>query len=300
MERRDFLKLSAVATMLGPLAWDAVAETVSASEIPDLVAVRKGSIKTMFEAGIKAIGGLPVKGKKVLVKPNIGWNKAPEFAADTNPELIGLIVTAAIKAGAKEVVVFDHTCDKPAVKCYKKSGIKEAVEKAGGKMIDGNKKSNYAKKVNSKAKILKKTQLHKYVSECDYFINVPILKTHGGATMSCAMKNLMGIVYDRRYFHREGLHQCIADSVLYRKPDLNIVDAYNVMYRNGPRGRSAKDVQQMKFQLFSKDIVAVDVVAAKLLKLDIAKIGHIAMGAKLKLGNDDLKKVKIKKISLKA
>ncbi|UDQ98585.1 DUF362 domain-containing protein [Lentisphaerota bacterium WC36G] len=300
MERRDFLKLSATASIFGSLAWDAVAETVTKkSSTPDLVAVRNGSIKSMFEAGLKEIGGLPVKGKKVLVKPNIGWNKKPELAANTNPELVALIVEAVLKAGAKEVVVFDHTCQQ-ARACYKNSGIKEAVEKAGGKIIDGNDKRNYIEKTNKKAVTLKSAKFHKYVYECDYFINVPVLKNHGGATLTCAMKNLMGIVLDRRYFHRNGLHQCIADSVLYRKPDLNIVDAYRVMFRNGPAGRSVKDVQKMKFQLFSKDIVAVDVVAAKLLKLDMKKIEHIPKAVALGLGNDDLKKVKIKKISLKA
>ena len=299
MKRREFLKLSAVASILGPLAWDAVAETVENSALPDLVAVRNGSIKEMFETGLAAIGGLDVKGKKVLVKPNIAWNKEPEYAANTNPELVGLIVKRALDLGAKEVVVFDHTCH-PSAQCYKNSGIKEAVEKAGGKIIGGNDKHSYLESKNAKAKILKKTLLHKYVKECDYFINVPVLKTHSGATMTCAMKNLMGIVYDRRYFHRNGLHQCIADSVLYRQPDLNIIDAYRVMFRNGPQGRTKKDAQLLKFQIFSKDIVAADTVAAKLLKLDVNKISHIAMGVKLGLGQDDLKKVKIKKISLKS
>ena len=89
--------------------------------------------------------------------------------------------------------------------------------------------------------------------ESDVFINVPILKSHGGAKLTIAMKNLMGIVWDRWYWHRNDLHQCIADFATFRKPDLNVIDAYQVMMRNGPKGRSIEDVVMMKSQILSTD-----------------------------------------------
>lgn len=57
------------------------------------------------------------------------------------------------------------------------------------------------------------------------------------------MKNHMGIVWDRGYFHQNDLQQCIADiCTMQKKAVLNVVDAYRIMKTNGPRGRSASDV----------------------------------------------------------
>jgi len=133
----------------------------------------------------------------------------------------------------------------------------------------------------------------------DVFINVPVLKNHGGAVMTCAMKNFMGIVWDRRYFHSNNLQQCIADSVTIREPDLNIVDAYRVMKKGGPRGRGLKDVVTMKYQLLSTDIVAVDTAASKIIGISESRIGHIERGEDLKLGTRNIDKLKVKRINIK-
>lgn len=94
---------------------------------------------------------------------------------------------------------------------------------------------------------LKKTKIHESLIEADAWINVPILKNHGGAKLSCAMKNMMGIVWDRRFFHQNDLQQCIADICTWqKKPVLNIVDAYRMMHQNGPQGKSAADVATLK------------------------------------------------------
>ncbi len=77
--------------------------------------------------------------------------------------------------------------------------------------------------------------------------------------MSISMKNHMGIVWDRGFFHRGGLQQCIADVCTYDKPPvLTVVDAYRMMKTNGPRGKSEADVVETKSLFISPDMVAVD------------------------------------------
>ena len=118
----------------------------------------------------------------------------------------------------------------------------------------------------------------------DVFINVPILKHHSSSMVTVGMKNLMGVVWDREYWHRNDLHQCIADFASYRRPELTVVDAYNVMKQNGPRGVSASDVVPMKSQIVSTDFVAADAAAAKLFGAEPDDIRYIQLAAQMNLG----------------
>jgi uncharacterized protein (DUF362 family) len=132
----------------------------------------------------------------------------------------------------------------------------------------------------------------------DVFINVPVLKSHGGAKLTMAMKNLMGVVWDRRFWHRNGLHQCIADFATYRKPDLNVIDAYHVMKQNGPRGVSTADVVNMQSQIIALDMVAADTAGARLFGMEPVEIPHIAMAEELGVGTMDLSRLNIDRIVL--
>ncbi|MFZ5951067.1 MAG: DUF362 domain-containing protein, partial [Candidatus Rifleibacteriota bacterium] len=268
---------------------------------PDLVAVRGGEPAQMFDLAIAAMGGIEQFGKagnKVVVKPNIGWARTPAEAANTNPDLIGHIVKLCLKAGAKEVKVFDNTCNEWQ-QCYQLSGIEKAVIEAGGVLIPANSESYYTEIGLPNGKQLKQAMVHKAWLEADAVINVPILKDHGSARMTSVMKNLMGIVWDRRYYHRTDLHQCIADFATFdKKPVLNVVDAYNIMMQNGPRGTGLADVAQKKALIMSRDMVAADAAAAAILGVDVTDIPYIAMANELGVGENDLKKLKIERLSV--
>ena len=306
MERRTFLKNTAAAGIIGGIALNLPAKTLSKTAKKkgnyDMVAVKGGEAAEMFDKGIEAMGGMKTfvkPGQTVVVKPNIGWAKTPEEAANTNPELVKRIIEHCLKAGAKTVYVFDHTCNYWK-DTYKKSGISEAAKAAGAKVVCGNYQKDYRLVEVPEGKKLKNAKVHNLILDSDVFINVPVLKNHGGAVMTCAMKNFMGIVWDRRFFHKNNLQQCIADSVNIREPDLNIVDAYRVMKKGGPRGRGLKDVVTMKYQLLSTDIVAVDTAASKILGISESRIGHIKRGEDLKLGTRNIDKLKVKRINIKA
>ncbi len=273
----------------------------AASKAPyDLVALKGGSPEAMFDKGIEAMGGMKrfvKKGQKVLVKPNIGWDVSVERAGNTNPGLVKRIIEHCYNSGVKEVYVFDHTCD-DWQQCYRHSGIEKAVKDAGGKIVSGGSQKYYKDVSISGGKTMKNAQVHELLIDSDVFINVPILKSHGSAKLTIAMKNLMGVVWDRRFWHLNGLHQCIADFCFYRKPDLNVVDAYRVMMRNGPRGVSEDDVLFKKFQVLSTDIVAADAASAKIFGAEPKDIGHIRIADEMGLGTMDLEKLSIKRIKM--
>ncbi|MCX7986351.1 MAG: DUF362 domain-containing protein [Bacteroidales bacterium] len=306
MKRRDFLVKGLGASFAAGLlakhthVFSAESAVQMAKDSYDLVAVMGGEPDVMFDRAIAAMGGISKyvkKGMRVVVKPNIGWDKAPEYAANTNPLLVKRIVEHCIQAGAKEVIVFDNTCDQWQ-RCYSNSGIEKAVKDAGGKLVPGNSESYYHSISISGGKRLKQAKEHEAILESDVFINVPVLKSHGGATLTIAMKNMMGIVWDRGYWHRNDLHQCIADFASYRKPTLNVIDAYRVMKQNGPKGVSLSDVITMKSLIISEDIVAADAAAAKLFGLNPDNVDYIKLASQMGIGNMNLEKLNIGRIKI--
>lgn len=305
MKRRDFLKKGLGAGLLagaflkvngaGTLAG---VNKANLSKPFDLVAVMGGEPAQMFDKAIAAMGGIGkfVKaGQTVVVKPNIGWDTPEELGANTNPRLVARIVEQCLKAGAKDVFVFDNTCD-TWNRCYANSGIEDAVKNAGGRMVPGN-TENYYKSVSiPNGKRLKEAKVHELILNADVFINVPVLKHHSSAKVTICLKNLMGVVWDRRYWHRNDLHQCIADFGTWRKPDLNIVDAYRVMTRNGPRGVSQADLVMKRSLIISTDMVAADAAASRIFGEEPSEIGHIKIAHEMGVGNMNLDELNIERL----
>jgi uncharacterized protein (DUF362 family) len=304
MKRRDFIRKSVGA---GILAGSSISlSSFGRMDIPsrdaayDLVAVKGGMPEVMLDKALESLGGIGrfvKKGQSVVIKPNIGWDVVPEKAANTNPKLVGKLVKLCLNAGAKEVFVFDNPCDEWQ-KCYKNSGIENEVKLNGGKMVPGHTESYYQAVNIPKGKVLKNAKEHELLLESNVFINVPVLKSHDSTKLTISMKNLMGAVWDRGYWHQNNLSQCIADYVTYRKPDLNIVDGYNVMKRNGPRGVSIQDVVNLQVLIASTDIVAADAAATKFFGLEPANITHIRYAADMGVGTMDLTKLNINRITL--
>jgi len=302
--RREFLKsglaLGAAVSLPGWRRLAAAETAAAAAPKPILVAVRDGTRPAMLDAALKALGGLGAfvrPGQTVCLKPNIGWDAPPERGADTHPELVGHLTRLCLAAGAKSVAVFDNTCDQWQ-RCYENSGIEQAARAAGAQVVNGKDRS-----LNREVEIpggvsLKRALVHSLVLDSDVLLNVPVLKHHSGTGMTAAMKNLMGCIWDRGFYHQNNVHQAIADFLLLRKPTLNILDAYHPMVRNGPRGKTVDDVVEMRLLLASTDPVALDAAAARTLGLDPATIAYIRLGAELKLGISDLEAVDVRRVSL--
>lgn len=310
MKRRDFVKTAIAGSAIACTNSLFAAEKKSQKQ-PDLVAIHGGSAVQMFEKGIAEMGGMSrfvKKGQTVVLKPNIAWDRTPDFGANTDPDLVAAVVKACLAAGAKKVLCFDHTCH-AADDCYKHSGTAEAVEKAGGEMVSGNAHSMFIDQDIPRGVSLKKAKVHKLAAEADIFINMPILKHHGGTKITCAMKNYMGCILDRQFWHRNDLPQCIADFSSYQKTSLTIVDAYHVMLEHGPQGKDPKFAPVVKYQVISTDIVAADAAAVQIFATvakqygmgkpyTLDEIPYIGLAEKLGVGTADLSKLNVKRISV--
>ena len=270
--------------------------------VPDLVVARGGEPEQLARQALAVFGGLKAfvpKGARVVVKPNICVAyHTYEYAATTNPWLVGALVKMAFEAGASSVTVFDFPFGGTEEEAYAVSGIADQVRAAGGEMIPMP-DFKFIQTQIPQGLSLKAAHAFKDALEADVLIDVPIAKHHGDAGLTLGMKNLMGLVLNRGAIHID-LHQRIADLATLFKPKLTVVDAIRILVNNGPSGGNLKDVRKLDTLIVSPDIVAADSYATTLFDLQPGDIGYIAAAARMGLGNSDLKSLRIQEIQVGA
>lgn len=300
MDRRTFMKLAALtgAGLSIPQGLHRVAEAVESSTRPDLVVVHGASPEKIVKAALDALGGIKKfisRGDIVVIKPNIGWDRTPEQAGNTNPEVVAAVVKLCFEAGAKKVKVFDRPVNDPR-RCYVQSGIAPAVSALGAEAdyVDDRKFKDMA--INGQA--LKSWPLYTDIFEADKVINIPIAKHHGLAKLTMSMKNWMGVMGgSRRQIHQK-LDESLVDLSSKIKPTLTILDAVRILTANGPQGGSLADVKKLDTIIVGVDQVAIDSYGATLFGMKGSDLGYVTIGHKIGLGQMDLSKLHIKKLQV--
>jgi uncharacterized protein (DUF362 family) len=292
MKRRDFLKMCGSSLLAGN--W--LLKDLWAKE-PSVVAVSEGKDYAQITKNvIDALGGIKrfVKaGDIVLVKPNIGWDRRPEFAATTHPLVVRAIVEECLKAGAKRVKVFDNPCNEPR-RSYENSGIPAALKGIDNVEVKQMEEERY-KKVKLNGVALKEWELYGEALSANVIINVPIAKHHSLTRLTLASKNIMGIMGGNRgYIHRD-IEDALADVNSVVKSQLTIIDATRILTNHGPSGGSLGDVKVLNKVMASTDMVAVDAYATGLFGLKPTDISITVTANKRGLGDIDLGKVKVVK-----
>jgi uncharacterized protein (DUF362 family) len=251
----------------------------------------------LTEKAIEGLGGMGrfvKKGMVVWVKPNIGWDRAPELAANTNPEVVATVVRLCFEAGAKKVKVGDNPVN-PAERTYPASGIPAAVQPLGAEVIMLDKVKFKETAINGER--LKKHLLYPEILDCDLVINVPVAKHHRLSEVTACMKNYMGVIEDRKTFH-QALPECITDLTRFMKPQICILDAVRVMPTNGPSGGKADYLQLQTTVAAGVDIVALDAFGAELLGRKPTDIGTIVKAEQAKLGKIDYRSLALREIAV--
>jgi uncharacterized protein (DUF362 family) len=299
MNRRDFLRGAAAAGLalrFGPRTF--AAQAASVGPLPVLAAVEGESPAAITRAAIAALGGMGkfvAKGDKVVIKPNIGWDRTPEMAACTNPEVVKTLVELVLDAGAKKAIVIDNTTNQ-AKRCYVRSGIQEAVKQAGGDMLFVD--DYRVKKAALKGEWLKEWEVLLDVVESDKIINVPIAKHHSLCRLTLGGKNWLGAVGGARNQFHQDLDKAIVDLAAFFKPRLTVLDAYRILVRNGPQGGRPSDTELRKTVLAGTDPVAVDAYACTFFGLTPREMPYLALARERGLGEYDLGKVRVEKRTL--
>ncbi len=293
----------AAATITAPGATSLPATATATSlSIPDLVVARGGEPDSLVRQALAALGGLGrfvPKGANVIIKPNICVAHPYQYAATTNPWVVGSLVKMCFEAGAAGVRVMDYPLGCTAEVGYTISGIKDQVEAAGGEMAYMTPLFKYVKTPIPKGIDLKEIEVFEDILKADVLINVPIAKDHSSTRLTLGMKNLMGVILDRNTMH-VNLGQRIADLTSLIRPGLTVVDAVRILVADGPSGGGdLNNVKQMNTVIASPDIVAADSYATSLfVGIKPADIGYISAGAAMGLGRMDVQNLNIKEISV--
>jgi uncharacterized protein (DUF362 family) len=265
----------------------------------EIVVVHGEDPDAMTRAALAELGGMGAfiaKGDRVVIKPNIGWDRNPEQAANTNPEVVRALVRECLAAGAARVVVTDVTCNQ-AERCFQRSGIAMAAKEAGA-IVELPVESRY-REMNLGGKVLGRQRIDGAYLEADKFINVPIAKHHSLTGATLGLKNLYGILGGNRSRLHQAAQQGLADLGNCLRPTLTVLDAYRLLRRNGPSGGNLADVEQTRMLAASPDMVALDAWAADtLFHLDVDQFECMRLAEAYGVGRADYTALPLKDITV--
>lgn len=304
MDRRQFVKdvlLWTAGLTLGVPCFK-VSPLEAAPPAPVLAVVSGKDYRLLVTKAVETAGGIEkfVKsGDTVVIKPNIGWDRTPEQAANTHPLVVRMLAELALDAGAGKVQVFDHTCNEKR-RCYNNSGIIDELMKVGDRKIKWEHidRRKFVPIDIDKGKSLKRWEIYKDALAADCYINVPVAKHHGLSRLSLGLKNSMGVIGGNRGRLHQNIGQDLADLATAIQPKLTVIDATRILLRNGPQGGRIEDVRVMDTVIATSDPVAADAYATTLFDMEPEAIASTVAAYKMGLGEMDLARMEIKQVQV--
>ncbi len=242
---------------------------------------------TLVKRAIEALGGMKrfvSRGDIVAIKPNIGWDRMPVHAANTNPLVVAAVVQLALDAGAKQVIVTDASCNE-ANRCFQRSGIWRAAHAVGATVILP--AAHRFRELRMRGDVLDLWPIYTPLVNADKVINIPVAKHHNLSRYTGAMKNWYGLLGGRRNRLHQNIDVSIADLATFMRPSLTVLDATRVLLRNGPQGGNIDDAKDLHQVIASLDQVAADSYGATLIGEKPENVLYLKMGHERGLGNMD-------------
>jgi uncharacterized protein (DUF362 family) len=268
--------------------------------LPEMGIIQGDDPEQLVRQAVEELGGIQrfvARADIVVVKPNIGWDRTPEQAANTNPLVVAEIVRQCWNAGAKKVIVTDVSCNEPR-RCFQRSGIAEAARREGAEVILPD--LARFKDVDLQGEVLHEWPVLDPFLKADKIINAPIAKNHSLTGTTLGMKNWYGILGGARHRLHQKIHESLVDLADFMRPTLTIIDCYRVLMRNGPTGGNLEDVVLKKTLIAGTDPVALDAYVAKAYwNLDVSALPYLQMAAQRGLGTYEFEnlRTRVKKLS---
>lgn len=261
-----------------------------ADRYPPAVAASGGDPAANVRRCLAALGGMERfvrPGESVLIKPNVGWDRIPQQAANTDPEVVAELVRLCRAAGARRVVVTDISCNDPR-RCFARSGIAAAAGAAGAQVIESHRLVLVPAALAGLAAGL---EVIEELFKADRVINVPVVKHHSLSRVTLGMKNWYGVLGNGRNRLHQAIDRSIAELGAAFRPTLTVMDATRVLLRNGPQGGSLNDVKAVEAVAAGTDPVLCDAWGAAQLGHAPQSLPFLELAQQRGLGRADLRAV---------
>ena len=301
MDRRHFLQqvfLWSAGLTLSVPRFRIIPAVLAAERQPSLLALAQGKdYPGLVAQVVAALGGMSRfvrPGARVVIKPNISWDRNPDQAANTHPLVVKALVKEVLAAGAAKVMVFDRTCNEER-RCYVNSGLKEALGAIADRrlMFYHPDPRKFVPVDIERGKAVNRLEIYQDALDADSYINVPIAKHHSLSRLTLGLKNSMGVLGGNRGQMHHNLGQKLADLATVIQPTLTVIDATRILLRNGPQGGDLGDVQVRDTMIASADPVAADAYATTLFDLPPEAIESTKAAFEMGLGEMQISKMKI-------
>jgi uncharacterized protein (DUF362 family) len=267
--------------------------------LPEMVVAQGDDPRQLVRRAIEELGGTRRfirRGDVVVIKPNIAWDRTPEQAANTNPDVVAEVVRLCLEAGARTVTVTDVSTNEPR-RAFQRSGIAAAARAAGAEVILPEERK--FKEVDLRGEVLSSWPVFEPFLAADKVINIPIAKQHSLTGATLGMKNWYGILGGQRHRLHQRIHESLADLADFMRPTLTIMDAYRVLLRNGPTGGNLADVALKKTLIAGTDPVAVDAYTGKAYwDLDERQLIYLKLASERGLGTLSFEKVRTRVVTV--
>jgi len=221
----------------------------------------------------------------VVVKPNIGFDRLPDQAANTHPAVVAEVARLCLDQRPRRVIV----CDCPVAesrRAFERSGIMRAALEVGAEVVVPEESTYYTVEISQR---LGTWEVLEPFVVATKIINVPVAKHHNLTDTTAGMKNWIGITGKLRVMFHNDLDRSIAELAALMRPTLTVVDASRVLMETGPSGGRLSAVKQVGAVAVGVDPVALDAWAYSLWGTgaeDLPRLFDLAEG--MGLGRADL------------
>ncbi len=252
------------------------------------------------KAALANIDLSPTKGKRVLLKPNIGRNAAPKTGIITDPDVTAAAIDAFRDAGAVVTVADSPITGVKIEEAYVTSGLKAIADSRNCPLIDMDIRK-YVPLDIPNGQAIKALKLCADIPEFDIIVSIPVMKTHMHTGVTLSVKNMKGCLWRRSKVDlhmlqplpgrtEKPLDIAIADLATVLAPHLAIIDGTVAMEGLGPGAGKPKPLDLV---IVSADPFAADSVACKIMGIETIDVPHLKMAAERGCGTIDLDKINV-------
>jgi len=229
-----------------------------------------------------------VRGKKVLVKPNLTTNMAADTGVTTHPYLISGVVEYLLESGAERVVLGEG-CYGKVRPTYESLGFVRLADELGIEIVDFWEDEPVELEVEDPLS-RKSFGIARTVLDSDLIFNIPVMKIHGGESqVTLCAKNMMGCIARDKSFMHQNFDSKIIDLLGTISPDLNIVDGIVGMEGQEIHGKAVG----ANVLVAGNDFVAVDSVCTRIMGFDSGEVRHVERAGEYGFGCADLDRIEI-------